>query len=247
MPVRKTSPKPQIRDQVSRGRPADGRTRSAATEPPLVDGAALEEIFRRFAETSPAPRGELEHQDAYQLLVAVVLSAQATDRSVNLATGPLFALADTPAAMVALGEDGLIEHIRTIGLFRTKARNVIALSQRLLDEHGGIVPPSRTYLESLPGVGRKSASVVLNSVFGEPTIAVDTHVFRVSHRIPIARGRTPDDVQRELEARIPSQYRLYAHHWLILHGRYTCKARTPDCPGCLIRDLCRYPDKTPPA
>jgi endonuclease-3 len=176
----------------------------------------------------------------------VVLSAQATDRSVNLATEHLFKVADTPAKMVALGEERLTEYIRTIGLYRTKAKHVIALSRRLLEEHGGVVPPARAYLESLPGVGRKSASVVLNMSFGEPTIAVDTHVFRVSHRIPLVVAKTPDEVQLGLEVRIPKLYLLHAHHWLILHGRYVCKARTPDCPTCLIRDICRFPAKTLP-
>ena len=198
--------------------------------PAPVDDATLNEIMRRFAEAQPHPRGELEHVDPYTLLVAVVLSAQATDRSVNLATAELFAVAATPAAMVALGEERLTQYIRTIGLFRTKARNVIALSRRLLEEHGGVVPPARTVLESLPGVGPKSASVVLNVAFGEPTIAVDTHVFRVSNRIPITLGRTPDEVQARLERRVPAIYLVHAHHWLILHGRYVCKARVPDCP-----------------
>ena len=200
--------------------------------------------MRRFEAANPSPRGELEHADPYTLLVAVVLSAQATDRSVNIATAGLFRAASDPAAMVALGEDRLMDHIRTIGLFRTKAKNVIALSRRLLEEHGGTVPPARAILESLPGVGRKTASVVLNVAFGEPTIAVDTHVFRVSNRVPIVIAATPDDVQVGLENRIPKPYLQHAHHWLILHGRYVCKARTPDCQSCLIHDLCRFPDKT---
>lgn len=200
--------------------------------------------MRRFELADPDPRGELEHVDPYTLLVAVVLSAQATDKSVNLATAGLFREASTPAAMVALGEERVTEHIRTIGLFRNKARNVIELSRRLLAEHGGVVPPARAVLESLPGVGQKTASVVLNVAFGEPTIAVDTHVFRVSNRVPISPGRTPDEVQAGLEARVPHRYLVHAHHWLILHGRYVCKARVPDCPRCLIRDLCRYPAKT---
>lgn len=221
------------------------RSREVA-EPTVVpvNAEALDEIMRRFEAADPNPRGELEHVDPYTLLVAVVLSAQATDRSVNLATDALFKVADTPAAMVALGEARLIEHIRTIGLFRNKARNVIALSRRLLEEHGGVVPPARAVLESLPGVGAKSASVVLNVAFGEPTIAVDTHVYRVSNRIPISPGRTPDEVQAGLEARVPKRFLIHAHHWLILHGRYVCKARAPECPRCLINDLCRYPAKT---
>ena len=201
--------------------------------------------MRRFREANPDPRGELEHVDPYTLLVAVVLSAQATDRSVNVATAELYKVADNPEAMVALGEERLTSYIRTIGLYRTKAKNVIELSRRLLAEHGGVVPPSRVVLESLPGVGRKTASVVLNVAFGEPTIAVDTHVFRVSNRVPIVIAKTPDDVQVGLERRVSPEYLLHAHHWLILHGRYVCKARTPDCPNCLIRDLCRFPDKTP--
>lgn len=212
--------------------------------PKPVDDATLVEIMRRFEEAEPQPRGELDSVDPYTLLVAVVLSAQATDKSVNLATGPLFRAAGTPAAMVALGEEGVAGYIRSIGLFRTKARNVVALSRRLMEEHGGTVPGDRAVLESLPGVGRKTASVVLNNAFGEPTIAVDTHVFRVSHRIPIVVAATPDEVQAGLERRIPARYLHHAHHWLILHGRYTCKARVPDCPLCPIRDLCRYPAKT---
>jgi endonuclease-3 len=211
--------------------------------PKPVDAATREEIFRRFAAADPEPRGELEHHNPYTLLVAVVLSAQATDKSVNIATRPLFAVADNPAAMVALGEERVAEYIRTIGLYRTKARNVIALSRILLDQHGGAVPQDRAALESLPGVGSKTASVVLNNAFGNAVIAVDTHVFRVSHRIPLFLGRTPDAVQLGLEQIIPPHYLRHAHHWLILHGRYTCKARKPDCFRCVIEDLCRYPAK----
>lgn len=212
--------------------------------PGPVDDATLDEIMRRFEEANPHPEGELEHADPYTLLVAVVLSAQATDKGVNIATRRLFKEASTPAAMVALGEEKVAEHIRTIGLYRNKAKNVVALSRILAEEHGGVVPPSRAVLESLPGVGRKTASVVMNIAFGEPTIAVDTHVFRVSNRIPIVIGKTPEDIQRGLERRIPKRYLLHAHHWLILHGRYICKARAPECWRCLIADLCRYPDKT---
>jgi endonuclease-3 len=214
--------------------------------PKPVDDATLVEILTRFEAANPNPRGELEHTDPYTLLVAVVLSAQATDKGVNLATAGLFQAASTPAAMVALGEERVREYIRTIGLFRTKAKNVVALSRILRDEHGGVVPPARAVLEALPGVGRKTASVVLNVAFGEPTIAVDTHVFRVSHRIPMVIAKTPDAVQLGLEARIPLRFLAHAHHWFILHGRYVCKARTPDCPRCLISDLCRYPAKTLP-
>ena len=209
-----------------------------------MDDATLAEIMRRFEAADPNPRGELEHVDPYTLLVAVVLSAQATDKSVNLATTRLYRVASDPAAMVALGEERLTEYIRTIGLYRTKARNVIALSRRLVEEHDGVVPPARAYLESLPGVGRKSASVVLNVAFGEATIAVDTHVFRVSNRIPIVVGKTPEEIQVGLEKRVPERFLIHAHHWLILHGRYVCMARKPDCPRCLIQDLCRYPAKT---
>lgn len=233
-----------VRKPPLRRLPAKGRSKAGRSPRPVDDGT-LAEIMRRFQAADPDPRGELEHVDPYTLLVAVVLSAQATDRSVNRATAELFRVADTPAAMVALGEERLAEYIRTIGLYRTKAKNVIALSRRLLDEHGGVVPPARAVLEDLPGVGRKTASVVLNVAFGDPTIAVDTHVFRVSNRIPIVIAATPDEVQLGLERRVPKPFLLHAHHWFILHGRYVCKARQPDCVRCLIRDLCRYPDKTP--
>ncbi|WP_246775871.1 endonuclease III [Methylobacterium aquaticum] len=215
-----------------------------ATTPEPVDAATLREIFARLSAANPEPRSDLEYLNPYTLLVAVVLSAQATDKSVNLATAPLFARADNPAAMLALGEEVVRHHIRTIGLFNTKAKNVIALSRILIEEHGGAVPRAREHLEVLPGVGKKTASVVLNVAFGEPTIAVDTHIFRVSNRIPLAPGSTTDKVQAGLEAIVPEPYRLNAHHWLILHGRYTCKARKPECWRCAISDLCRYPDKT---
>ena len=191
----------------------------------------------------PEPKGELEYTNAYTLLVAVALSAQATDVGVNKATRGLFAVADTPAKMVALGEEGLREHIRTLNFFNTKARNVIALAKRLVAEFGGEVPDSVEVLETLPGVGRKTASVVVNVAFGNPRIAVDTHIFRVANRIPFAVTKTPLETQAALEARVPAEYRLHAHHWLILHGRYTCKARKPECWRCPIVDLCRYPDK----
>jgi endonuclease-3 len=244
MAERKPSTTPKIRASGAAAVRLAPARRGRAPQP--VDDATLTEILTRFEAASPDPRGELEHTDPYTLLVAVVLSAQATDRSVNLATAELFKVASTPAQMVALGEERLEGYIRTIGLFRTKAKNVIALSRILLAEHGGVVPPARAVLEKLPGVGRKTASVVLNVAFGEPTIAVDTHVFRVSHRIPIVIAKTPDDVQAGLEKRIPPRFLAHAHHWLILHGRYVCKARTPECPRCLIHDLCRYPAKTPP-
>ena len=211
--------------------------------PPKPDPASVAEVFRRFHAADPEPKGELVAPNPYTLLVAVVLSAQATDVGVNKATGPLFERADTPQKMLALGEDEVREAIRTIGLYRNKAKNVIALSQRLVDDFGGQVPRDPEALQSLPGVGRKTANVVLNIAFGEPTIAVDTHVFRVSNRIPLARGQTPDEVERGLEAIIPAAYKSHAHHWLILHGRYVCKARRPECERCLIADLCRAPDK----
>ena len=203
------------------------------------------EFFRRLAELNPEPETELEYRDPYTLLVAVALSAQATDVSVNLATRKLFAIADTPAKMVALGEEGVKEHIRTIGLFNTKAKNVIALSQKLLDDFGGKVPEDREALESLPGVGRKTANVVLNTAFGEETFAVDTHIFRVCIRTGLAPGKTPLEVELGLEKVVPAPFRRGAHHWLILHGRYICKARTPECWRCPVIDLCAYKPKTP--
>jgi len=206
--------------------------------------AEIAEIFDRFASADPEPRGELIAVNSYTLLVAVVLSAQATDEGVNRATARLFQLADTPARMVALGEDKLIEHIRSIGLYRTKAKNVIALSKALIEQHGGEVPRDRAALEALPGVGRKTANVVLNTAFGEPTIAVDTHLFRVSNRTGLAPGKTPAEVERGLEAVVPTERKRHAHHWLILHGRYVCKARRPECPRCLIIDICKFKQKT---
>jgi endonuclease III len=206
--------------------------------------ADAEEIFRRFAARDPSPKGELDYANPFTLLVAVVLSAQATDAGVNKATPKLFALADTPAKMAALGEARVMELIRTIGLYRNKAKNVVALAKALVAEHGGEVPRSREALEALPGVGRKTANVVLNIAFGEPTMAVDTHIFRVANRTGLAPGANPRTVEDGLEKIVPDRYRLHAHHWLILHGRYVCKARKPDCPACLIADLCLYPDKT---
>jgi endonuclease-3 len=203
-----------------------------------------EEFFRRLADSIPVPRSELEFQDPYTLLIAVVLSAQATDAGVNKATPPLFAVADTPAKMVALGERKLKSFIKTIGLYNTKARNIIALSRLLVERHGGRVPRERAALEALPGVGRKTANVVLNVAFGEPTIAVDTHIFRLCNRSGLAPGKTPLEVEAKLERRTPDRYRLNAHHWLILHGRHVCQARKPRCPACVVRDLCRYKAKT---
>ncbi|HEY8563927.1 MAG TPA: endonuclease III [Beijerinckiaceae bacterium] len=228
--------------------PLKGRAKPKARRrrgPKPVDAATVAEIFGRLSAAMPEPRAELEYINPYTLLVAVVLSAQATDKGVNLATRPLFAKADHPRAMLALGEDVVREHIRTIGLYRNKAKNVIALSQLLLDQHGGEVPPDLELLRALPGVGRKTASVVVNVAFGQPRIAVDTHIFRVSNRIPLAPGATPDQVQDGLERIVPPDYLLNAHHWLILHGRYVCKARKPECWRCPIIDLCRFEPKTP--
>jgi len=206
--------------------------------------AQIEEAFRRFKKANPEPKGELQHVNPFTLLVAVVLSAQATDTGVNKATPALFALADTPEKMVVLGEARVRKLIKTIGLFRTKARNVVALSKQLLAAHGGEVPSSREELEALPGVGRKTANVVLNIAYSEPTIAVDTHIFRVGNRTGLAPGKTPLDVEIKLEEVVPSQYKRHAHHWLILHGRYTCVARKPLCEKCIISDLCLWPGKT---
>ena len=208
--------------------------------------AEVFEFFRRLAELNPQPETELEYRDPYTLLVAVALSAQATDVSVNIATRRLFSVADTPAKMVALGEEGVKDHIRTIGLFNTKAKNVIALSQKLIDDYGGEVPRDRAALETLPGVGRKTANVVLNTAFGEETFAVDTHIFRVCNRTRLAPGKTPLDVELGLEKAVPAPFRRGAHHWLILHGRYICKARKPECWRCPVIDLCPYQPKTPP-
>ena len=205
--------------------------------------ADVEEFFRRLEARDPEPRGELHYINPYTLLVAVVLSAQATDTGVNKATGPLFAVADTPEKMVALGEAELRGYIKTIGLFNTKAKNVIGLSRKLIEEHGSQVPRDREALEKLPGVGRKTANVVLNIAFGEATIAVDTHIFRVSNRTGLAPGKTVLAVEKKLEKVVPEKYRLHAHHWLILHGRYICKARKPDCPVCAVRDLCAFKAK----
>lgn len=204
----------------------------------------IEAFFARLQQAMPDPRGELEYINPYTLLVAVVLSAQATDASVNKATAPLFKIVDTPEKMVQLGEAKLKGFIKTIGLFNTKAKNVIRLSEILIAEHGSQVPADREILQSLPGVGRKTANVVLNIAFGQETMAVDTHIFRVGNRTGLAPGKDPLAVERMLEKRVPKPYRLHAHHWLILHGRYTCKARKPDCPACVVRDLCQYKAKT---
>ena len=221
------------------------------TETPIpptrpMNAEEIEALFATFKEANPEPRGELHAINPYTLLVAVTLSAQTTDAGVNKATRPLFETVDTPAKMLELGEDRLREAIKTIGLYRNKAKNVIALSEILMRDHGGEVPREREALEALPGVGRKTANVVLNIAFGEPTIAVDTHVFRVSNRLGLAPGRTPIEVELGLEKRVPKAYLLHAHHWLILHGRYVCKARRPECERCIVADLCRSPEKRLP-
>ena len=206
--------------------------------------AEMEEIFRRFSVQRPEPKGELEHSNPFTLVVAVALSAQATDVGVNKATRELFRIADTPEKMLALGEEGLTQHIRTIGLYRNKAKNVIALSRKLIEDFGGEVPKTREELVTLPGVGRKTANVVMSMAFGIPTLAVDTHVFRIGNRLLMAPGKTPDEVEERFLKVIPKQYLFHAHHWLILHGRYTCKARKPECEHCVIADLCKSPEKT---
>ena len=210
-----------------------------------MNRAQVFEFFRRLAEDNPAPETELAYGNSYQLLVAVTLSAQATDVGVNKATRALFREVHTPGQMLALGEEGLKEHIKTIGLFNTKARNVIAMAALLVDDFGGAVPDTRDALVTLPGVGRKTANVVLNCAFGQETFAVDTHIFRVGNRTGLARGKTPEAVEAVLEKRVPAPFRLHAHHWLILHGRYTCKARTPECWRCVVAELCAYRPKTP--
>jgi endonuclease-3 len=232
----------------SASRPARAaKKKPAKSQPKAVrpwTAAEVYEAFSRFRKANPKPKGELEHLNPYTLLVAVVLSAQATDAGVNKATRALFAVADTPQKMLALGEERLRDYIKTIGLYRTKAKNVIALSQKLIADFDSEVPRTRAGIESLPGAGRKTANVVLNMAFGEHTMAVDTHVFRVGNRTGLAPGKTPLDVELGLERVIPSEFMLHAHHWLILHGRYTCLARSPRCEVCLINDLCRWPEKT---
>ncbi|MCG6874917.1 MAG: endonuclease III [Betaproteobacteria bacterium] len=210
-----------------------------------MNPAKREAIFSRLQAANPAPTTELEYRSPFELLVSVILSAQATDRSVNLATRELFAVANTPQAMLALGEVGLAERIRTIGLYRNKAKNIIGTCRILLEQHGGEVPQSREALEALPGVGRKTANVILNTAFGLPTIAVDTHIFRVANRTGLAPGRNVREVEQRLEKLVPERFRQDAHHWLILHGRYVCRARKPDCPRCTIREWCEYKAKVP--
>ena len=218
--------------------------RRPARRPKRLDPAAVRGLYGRLRATIPEPRTELTYRSPYQLLVAVILSAQATDKSVNLATSRLFQVAGTPEAIVALGERRLAGHIRTIGLWRMKAKNVIAASKMILALHGGEVPHERAALEALPGVGRKTANVVMNTAFGEPTIAVDTHIFRVANRTGLAPGRTVREVEDRLVVVTPEEFRMDAHHWLILHGRYTCTARRPRCPQCPVRDICLWPEKT---
>ena len=236
-----------IRGSRAKGKPV----KAAAKTPRKIQSSSLSEneireVFRRFHAENPEPKGELEHINPFTLLVAVVLSAPATDAGVNKATRALFKVADNPKKMLALGEGKLREYVKTIGLYRAKAKNVIGLSQRLVDDFHGRVPHDRDALESLPGVGRKTTNVVMNVAFGEPTMAVDTHVFRVANRIGLSRGTTPLAVEEDLLRVVPKKYAIHAHHWLILHGRYVCKARRPECWRCIVKDICRFPDKTPP-
>lgn len=244
MPPKKTSAPASARAATipknAVAKPAVKRPR----KPARPDPARIREIFTRFRAANPEPKGELEYVNAFTLLVAVVLSAQATDAGVNKATRELFRQADTPAKMVALGEDRVRDLVKTIGLFNTKAKNVVLLAQKLVDEYGGEVPADRAALEELPGVGRKTANVVLNIAFGQPTMAVDTHIFRVSNRLPLAPGKNPLEVELGLEKIIPDEFKLHAHHWLILHGRYVCKARRPECERCIVSDLCFSSEKT---
>lgn len=248
-----SAPDPAKRTRARRAKTAAAVSKSGAARkadpPPEPQGAqlgyaAIKETFRRFHTREPEPKGELEHTNAFTLLVAVALSAQATDKGVNQATRRLFEIADTPDKMLDLGEERLISHIKTIGLFRNKAKNVLKLSQILVNEYGGETPTSRAALEGLPGVGRKTANVLLNMWHRQPTMAVDTHIFRVSNRTGIAPGKDVVAVERRLEDVIPAEYALHAHHWLILHGRYCCKARKPLCGACLMADLCAYPAKS---
>jgi len=232
---------PEKRSPRTKSKPAGKAAGGTRTR---LSKAAIAEMFRRFHAADPDPKTELEYVNPFTLLVAVVLSAQATDAGVNKATRALFKVADTPEKMVRLNEEGIREYIKTIGLYRNKARNVLELSRQLIANHGGRIPRDRAALEALPGVGRKTANVVLNVAFGEPTMAVDTHIFRVANRTGLSSGRTPLEVEEDLLRVIPPEYALHAHHWLILHGRYTCKARKPECPRCLIRDICLFEPKT---
>ncbi len=228
---------------MTKSTPASKTNRKKPTRRSKLSRAQIETLFARLEQNMPEPRGELDYINPYTLLVAVVLSAQATDIGVNKATGPLFALAETPQKMLALGESQVRAAIRTIGLYRNKAKNVIGLSQQLIEDHGGEVPADRAALEKLPGVGRKTANVVLNIAFAQPVIAVDTHIFRIGNRTGLAPGKDPLEVEQVLERVVPERYRLNAHHWLILHGRYVCKARKPDCAACLIADICKFKGK----
>ncbi|MEJ2623240.1 MAG: endonuclease III [Pseudolabrys sp.] len=245
-PARKTKARKPAGKARPKAKKAKGKTvtKPVAVAVPAWTTADITEAFRRLRDATPEPETELQYVNPFTLLVAVVLSAQATDAGVNKATPALFAAADTPAKMAALGEDRVRDLIKTIGLFRTKAKNVVALSQILVEQHGGEVPRSREALEALPGVGRKTANVVLNVAYGEPTIAVDTHIFRVGNRTGIAPGKNPLEVELKLEKVIPAEFMRHAHHWLILHGRYTCLARKPRCELCVIADLCKWPEKT---
>ena len=248
-PPRRAAPKrTKAATAAKESAPQRAAARAASATSPrsrLMTRAQIQEMFSRLRELNPHPTTELEYSTAFELLVAVILSAQATDVGVNKATRRLYPLANTPRAILALGEDGLKKHIATIGLFNAKAKNVIATCRILVDEHGGEVPRERAALEALPGVGRKTANVVLNTAFGEPTMAVDTHIFRVANRTGLAPGKDVRAVEDGLLRRVPAEFIHDAHHWLILHGRYVCKARTPDCPQCVIADLCRWADKTP--
>ncbi len=240
----KTAPNKAKASAKSKVKPKSKTNTNTKSKIRAWSAAEVYEAFSRFRKANPEPKGELEHLNPFTLLVAVVLSAQATDAGVNRATRALFAVADTPQKMLALGEEKLRDYIKTIGLYRNKAKNVIGLSEKLIAEFGGEVPRTRAELESLPGAGRKTANVVLNMAFGEHTMAVDTHVFRVGNRTGLAPGNTPLEVELGLERVIPGEFMLHAHHWLILHGRYTCLARAPRCEVCLINDLCRWPEKT---
>jgi endonuclease III len=242
-PAAKKSLKVLTKSRASKSRASKSKVSKSPASRPWTP-AEIHEAFSRFRKANPEPKGELEHLNPYTLLVAVVLSAQATDAGVNRATRALFAVADTPQKMLALGEEKVRDYIKTIGLYRNKAKNVIALSEKLIAEFGGDVPRTRAEIESLPGAGRKTANVVLNMAFGEHTMAVDTHVFRVGNRTGLAPGHTPLEVELGLMRVIPPEFMLHAHHWLILHGRYTCLARKPRCEVCLINDLCRWPEKT---
>lgn len=234
--------KPKLPGKPAKKKPASGRRTPRTTG--LYSREEISEIFRRFSIQRPEPKGELEHVNPFTLVVAVALSAQATDAGVNRATRALFAAADTPEKMLALGEEKVRDYIKTIGLFRNKAKNVIALSEKLITDFGGEVPRTREELVTLPGVGRKTANVVLSMAFGQATIAVDTHILRIANRLCLAPGKTPDEVEAKLSRIIPDEYLYHAHHWLILHGRYCCKARKPECERCVIADICKAPEKT---